>query len=343
MSRRTRVFLTVDTESSMGGAWQNPSLVPVPSERRIFCRIEGRDHGIGWLCERLRERGLKATFFCEVLSSLVLGEDDSRPYLTFLLEQEQDIQLHVHPNFYYFAEKLWADAQGVPYFPPRHPDALSLLPADEQATILRTAVDIFRYLTGRQPSAFRAGNYQATAVTLAILAQLGFRIDSSYNPVYRTAGSFPGEVLPSNRAFLLEGMLELPVTVVRQELPVPNKPGGLNHLEVCALSTAEMRSSLHQLHEAGISDVVIVHHSFACVKAKDAQYTDIRPDRVVMRRFTALLDYLASNSDRFEVTTMGALAGAESSPALETRDSIPSLGYFMPLVRAFQQAVKRVI
>lgn len=327
----------------MGGAWQNPALRPVPADRRIFCRIQGRDYGIGWQCQQLRERGLKATFFCEVLSSLVLGEDDSRAYLEYLLEQDQDVQMHVHPNFYFFAEKSWADAQGVAYFPPRLPDALSSLPAEDQATILRTAVEIFRYLTGRQPSAFRAGSYQASATTLAILSQLGLRIDSSYNPAYRTAGSFPEEVLPSNRPFFLEGMLEVPVTVVRQQLPVPNKPRGLMHLEICALSAAEMQSSLDQLHEAGISDVVIVHHSFACVKAKDVQYLNIRPDRIVMRRFTALLDFLASNSDRFEVATMGALAGAMPSPNTESRDFIPSLGYFMPLVRTFQQAVNRII
>lgn len=340
---RTRVYLTIDTESSMGGAWQDSALRPVPADRRIFCRILGRDHGIGWQCEQLRERGLKATFFCEVLSSLVLGEEDSRSYLEFLLEQGQDVQLHVHPNFYFYAEKLWAEAQGLEYFPPRRPDALSSLQAEEQATILLTAVEVFRYLTGRQPSAFRAGNYQASATTLAILSQLGFRIDSSYNPVYRTTGSFSGETLPSNRPFVLEGVLELPVTVVRQQLPAPNKPGGLVQMEVCALSAAEMQSSLDQLQRAGAGDVVIVHHSFACVKARDAQYTDLRPDGIVMRRFTALLDYLAANSDRFEVTTMGALADAESPSSLETSDSIPSLGYFKPLVRTFQQAVNQIL
>jgi|DewCreStandDraft_4_1066084.scaffolds.fasta_scaffold71989_2 hypothetical protein len=339
----TRVYLTIDTESSMGGAWQDFTLRPVPAERRIFCRIHGHDHGIGWQCGQLRERGLKATFFCEVLSSLVLGEEDSRSYLHFLLEQGQDVQLHVHPNFYFFAEKLWAQSQGLAYFPPRQPDALCSLSSEEQATIVRTAVEIFEYLTGRPPAAFRAGNYQASAVTLAILSQLGLRIDSSYNPAYRASGSFAGEALPYNRPVVLEGMLELPVTVVRQPLPAPNKPGGLVHLEVCALSASEMRSSLDQLHDAGVGHVVIVHHCFACVKARDAQYGDIRPDRIVMRRFTSLLDYLAANSDRFEVTTMGALAGAESLCSEETRESIPSLGYFKPLVRTFEQAVDRIL
>ena len=63
---RTNVYLTVDTEHSMGGAWANAALHPVPTERRIFCRIAGKDHGIGWLCEELGKRNFRATFFAEM-------------------------------------------------------------------------------------------------------------------------------------------------------------------------------------------------------------------------------------------------------------------------------------
>jgi hypothetical protein len=337
----TKVYLTIDTESSMGGAWQNPSLRPLPAGRRVFCLIGGRDYGIGWQCEQLRLRGLRATFFCEVLSSLVLGEDDTRSYLDFLLEQGQDVQLHVHPNFYYYAEKLWADANQLDYAPPARPDALGSLPTEKQAEILALSAEIFRYLAGRQPLAFRAGGYQADERTLSILAQLGFRIDSSYNPAYRSAGSFPNEALPANRAVRLNGILEIPVTVVRQQLPLPGKPDGLVPLEICALSAAEMRTALNQLHAAGARHVVIVHHSFACVKARDVQYREMKPDRVVMGRFTSLLDYLADNSDRFEVTTMDALA-REQDEALAAPAVVPSLGYLPPLLRTVQQAVNRI-
>jgi hypothetical protein len=325
----------------MGGAWQDPSLRPLPAEKRVFCRVGGRDFGIGWQCEQLRRRGLKATFFCEVLSSLVLGEDDTRSYLEFLIEQNQDVQLHVHPNFYFYAEKLWADARGLDYFPPRRPDALCFLPVEQQAGILRTACEIFSFLTGRQPVAFRAGSYQADSTTLSLLAALGLRIDSSYNPLYVSAGSFPSERLPINRPVFLHGLLEIPVTVVRQQMPAPNKPDGLVPLEVCALSAAEMRSALEQLHESGVSDVVIVHHSFACVKAKDPQYSAMRPDRLVMGRFTALLDFLAENQDRFEVATMGDYSGVSAAP-LESEEVIPSLGFVKPLVRTVQQAINRL-
>ncbi|GIU75273.1 MAG: hypothetical protein KatS3mg004_2360 [Bryobacteraceae bacterium] len=339
MPSRMRVYLTIDTESSMGGAWQNPSLRPLPVEKRVFCRIDGKDYGIGWQCDRLEERGLRATFFCEVLCSLVLGEKEVKSYLDYLLERGQDVQLHVHPNYYFYAEKLWADARGLDYSPPSSPDAIGALSPENQATVLSMAVEIFEYLTGRRPVAFRAGSYSASLRTLAILSQFGVRIDSSFNPVYHAAGSFSGERLPVNRPFLAEGLLELPITVVRQSLPAPNKPGGLVPLEICALSEQEMRASLDRLHEAGLSDAVIVHHSFACVKAGDVQYRRMRPDKVVMRRFETLLDHLAAHPERFEVLTMDSLAANPSHPEDEIPEVIPSLGYWRPLMRTVQQAV----
>lgn len=341
MAPRTRVFLTIDTESSMGGAWQNPALRPLPAEKRVFCRIRGEDYGIGWQCRELRERGPKATFFCEVLSSLVLGEDDTRSYLEFLLEKEQDVQLHVHPNFFHYSEMLWAEANGADYRRPAQPDALSAHSTEDQARILELAVSVFRYLAGRSPTAFRAGGYQADERTLAILAQLGIRVDSSWNPVYQRAGSFADEKLPVNRAFLFNGVLEAPVTVTRQPLPIPGKVNGLVPLEIRALSSAEMRMALEQLHANGVRDAVIVHHSFACVKVRDLQYSQMKPDRVVMGRFRALLDYLADHSDRFEPVTMGDVAEAQP-PAAESPDFIPVLGYMPPLLRTMVQAVNRL-
>lgn len=89
-----------------------------------------------------------------------------------------------------------------------------------------------------------------------------------------------------------------------------------------------------------MSDVVIVHHSFACVKARDVQYRQIKPDRIVMRRFTSLLDFLAENSGRFEVITMGAMTEL-TEPTSARREFVPVLGYLPPLWRTVQQTINR--
>ena len=50
------VYFTVDTEASMGGAWSDPDRRPLKADRHIFCRIDGRDHGIGFITDALAIR-----------------------------------------------------------------------------------------------------------------------------------------------------------------------------------------------------------------------------------------------------------------------------------------------
>src|SRR5262249_9947453 len=102
---RTNVYLTVDTEHSMGGAWDNAALRPVPAERHIYCHIGGKDNGIGWICDELERHKFRATFFAEVFCSLVFGVDATRSWCQYLLQHGQDVQLHTHLNYYYYAKK----------------------------------------------------------------------------------------------------------------------------------------------------------------------------------------------------------------------------------------------
>ena len=43
---KVNVFLTVDTEHSIGGAFSDPALQPVGNARRIFGRLGGKEYGI---------------------------------------------------------------------------------------------------------------------------------------------------------------------------------------------------------------------------------------------------------------------------------------------------------
>jgi peptidoglycan/xylan/chitin deacetylase (PgdA/CDA1 family) len=336
----TKVYITVDTESSMGGAWGSPDLRPVPAERRIFCRINGTDCGIGWQCDELSRRGLRATFFCEVLSALVLGDRDTRSYLDLLLQRGQDVQLHAHPNFYYYSEYQKARSERQPFDHSLRSDSLGSLPEATQRHLLEQAGDLFFRFTGRRPVAYRAGSYQASSRTLAILAEQGFVLDSSFNPCFQGRGSFDRETLRPNTPQMIEGIWEIPVTVAVQNLPDPRVPSRLRPCEVNGIGRAEMRHILDHSHQSGAGHVVIMFHSFSAVKARDPQYSAMRPDRIVRRRFNALLDYLASNQDRFTVSTFGELAGQLTG--LSTQETpLPRLGYSRPLLRNLVQAVNQ--
>jgi hypothetical protein len=330
----TRVYITVDTENSMGGAWDDSSLRPVPSERIIFCRRQGRDFGIGWMCGLLNERKLRATFFCETLAALVLGEADTRAYLEFLLEQGQDVQLHAHPNYLHYADYL----QGAPA---NKEDALAYLPLDHQRRVLSTAMELFERFTGCRPLVYRAGNFQGGPASLAILRDLGFVIDSSYNPAYATA--FDGHNLLLNVPQFLNGVWELPFTVAHERFSESSAPRNLKYFDPAAMSCSEMRQVLEQAHRAHLTDVVVMLHSFSGVKRRDEQYSSFRPDHIVRRRFAWLLDYLAANSARFTVTTMGEVALHLPFATPAAAPPLPELGWTRPFLRKLVQGVNRIL
>src|SRR5690242_4448755 len=107
------VYFTVDTESSLGSAWEDPEQRPVNSDRHIFCRIGGRDHGVGLITSILSRHGFRGTFFLETLATLVNGEDDTRIVFDYLLEHNQDVQLHIHPVYRRYADALVARTAGL--------------------------------------------------------------------------------------------------------------------------------------------------------------------------------------------------------------------------------------
>src|SRR5438105_4947172 len=68
------VYLTIDTECSMGGAWDNPQLEPVAPERAILGKIGAQYYGTPLIMDILEESGLRGTFFIEVLATHVVPD-----------------------------------------------------------------------------------------------------------------------------------------------------------------------------------------------------------------------------------------------------------------------------
>jgi hypothetical protein len=331
------VYLTIDTEHSIGGAWTFPGKMhPVPAERRIFCRIGGKDYGIGWLCDELAARNLRATFFCEVFGALVFGKDDTRSWVQYLVQRGQDVQLHTHLNFFYYAQHLAA-----PGSVRKRTDNIADLEAPARAELLQQACELFRYAAGTDPVAYRAGSWCANRALLADLEKIGVKLDCSFNPTARDAGSFPGETMQINLLHREGGIWELPLTAVRQTLPEPHLPSRMRPFDVVSLSSWEMRKALDASHEAGVEHVVVVLHCFSGVKHKDAEYYGMRPNHVVRHRLRMLLNYLAGNRDRFRVSTCADLASELARDQHQHAGSgeIPNLGFIHPLARKAVQVV----
>jgi hypothetical protein len=332
-----RVYFTIDTESSIGGAWRHPDRRPVPAARHVFCRIGEEDFGIPLLTRMLAEHGFHGTFFVETLATRCLGEADSRSIFDFLLAANQDVQLHIHPVFYFYDEAQKSRRVDASVFTSGTMDFIGQFSPQVQLDLLGEAVTFFERFAGYRPSAFRAGCFAGSRAMLRTLHSLGIRIDSSFNPCYPQL-SFPGETLCANLVTKIDDVWEFPVTVARTLLPEGH--GGFKFADCTSLSFHEMRTMLDTASESGLQHFVIVFHSFSAVKARDETYSALRPNRIVIRRLQKLFKYLADQSARFTVDTFGDVARRTEMLDQEAQSSmVPVLPVMRSLARKTVQAL----
>jgi hypothetical protein len=197
------------------------------------------------------------------------------------------VQLHLHP--------FWAEAAGSTAF-----YELSDLDAGEQHALLETARRLLVEAGAPAPIAFRAGSFAANDDTLDALAALGIRYDSSFN-----AGSVPrpcGISLPQRQVapILHRGVVEVPVS------QLSDGPGGLRHLQVCAVSLGEMSAALDHARREGQALVAIVSHSFE-LATRDGR----RQNRIVRGRFDGLCRYLEARRETLPTLHFGDLEAVD--------------------------------
>lgn len=334
------VYFTVDTESSMGGAWRHPDRRPLESERLVFCRIADRDYGIPLQVRMLKEFGFRGTYFVETLATRCLGASNTKAIFDYLLREGQDVQLHAHPVFYFYSQRQTARAQGRDCQFPQQPDEIGRFEESLQMTVLAEANEYFIKFAGYRPTAFRAGCFAGSRSTLKCLHKLGITVDSSFNPCYHPDMSFPDITLLPNLVQQIEGVWEIPITVARCRLPEGYK--GYKYADCSSISFAEIQQMLEAGVSSGLKHFVIVFHSFSAVKPRDETFAVMRPDRIVIRRLEKMLRYLAENTDKFRVQTMGAAADRlEPTQACSSEAIVTNLGLAKSAVRKAVQLFNR--
>jgi hypothetical protein len=262
----TRVLLTIDTElvwrhHAAGHGWQE-------NLRRSY---DAAGVGVPFQLRLLADHGLKACFFVDPMPALVHGLEPVRRMVEPILAAGQEVQLHLHPFWAHLEE---AEQRGKTA-------ELTAYGFEEQRDLIRRARDLLVEAGAPHPIAFRSGSYGANADTVRALAELGFCYDSSHNGSHHPEPSAlplaPDQVAPVEIA---PGLVELPVSQIAG--------GGLRHLQLCAVSFAEMRAALVAAARAGQPAVTIVGHSFEL-----ATRNGLAVNRVVERRFRALCRFLA--------------------------------------------------
>ena len=88
----------------MGGAWRDPDLKPIPPARGIMGQYGDRELGVPLIVDILAQHGLAGTFFVEPFNDELGYPNQTEPICSYLLDHNQDVQLHIHPNHKHFGQ-----------------------------------------------------------------------------------------------------------------------------------------------------------------------------------------------------------------------------------------------
>jgi len=265
----TSVFLTVDTEF----AWRHH--VAGHGVEALYARsIEPAGVGLSFQLALLKRHGLKACFFVDPMPAAAFGLDPVRRMVEAILAAGQEVQLHLHAN--------WAGAVADDRGAAHAAFELWDYSEEDQRALIARAAGLLIAAGAPPPVAFRAGSYAADDRTLAALAMLGFRYDSSHNgaeaPRWSRIGLPRRQVAPVAH----RGVVEVPVTVIE------DRPGRLRTAQLCALSTAEIGAALDHAARHDHGAVTIVSHGFELATRNGTAVNRVHRRR--FERLCALLD-----------------------------------------------------
>ncbi len=292
------VYITFDVECSMGGAWQNPQLKPIPPRLGMMGEYGDKRYGIPLICEILRQRDLAATFFVEPFNDELGHPGETEPVVRHLAEQGQDVQLHIHPNHIHYGQQQAGQTHA-------QTDQMADLSREVQQQMILEGATRLQQWSGIRPVAFRAGNMGASEETLAALAATGVWIDSSYTFPYVGGQCRFDEQQRYNGGKWYGDVLEVALSAYRQ----PKVPGlhPAKPVDLMGSSFEECRDAVKMICDAG-GDAVLILHSFSLFKVRDKQYHDGKLNRIVTRRFEKFCDWLATQRQVYPPRTFSELA-----------------------------------
>ncbi len=271
----TDVLLTIDTELSARLHQQSIDAAGNIANS-IFGRVAGGAWGIGWQMDRMDACGVKGVFFVDPLPALVYAPSILPEIVQPIVERGHEVQLHIHTEWL-----QWARQSPVAGRLGRH---IREFDAEDQATLLATAIDLLVAAGAPKPIAFRAGNYGADDRTLAALAGLGIAWDSSFNPDFSGGDCRIAIGRDTVSPVAREGLIEVPVSGLF------DRGTHFRPAQVCALSRWEMRAALDHAARHRHPLFTIVSHSFEMM-SRDR----LRPNRMVMKRFERLCRTIAGH------------------------------------------------
>lgn len=322
MSKRTRVYITVDVECR-----RHSDNYQIP----IYGRIGGRreSYGLEFILASLKKYGLKGNFFVEPFFSAKFGNHVLAEVCDRILSDNQDVHLHAHPFF-----KL---SDGCAY-----KDNLCDYSYNEQVSLIGEAKEILLGCGVPKITAFRTGSFAANNETYAAMESNGIYIASNYNlsAISRGICRIKHKYL-FNDAFIVQKVLELPVTCF-YEFDVLRLRTMLRPMQLTAVSFAEMEYVINAAPRYGINNVVVLVHPFEFLSFSGTRDNKVSVNRVNVRRFIELCEMLKENVNT-ETGLISELDDRRPDGFTPSGGGVPSTPFRLSCLGKIEQLKKRLI
>ena len=314
------VLFTVDVEIWCERWDSLDEQFPDAFKRYVYGPTRSGDHALPLKLAMLRDYGLRGVFFPEALFATRFGTGALQELVGLLQAGGQEIQLHLHTEWVDEARPAIFDSQkGKRQF-------MRDFTLPEQTQLLEIGLSLLRNAGATNICAFRAGSFGMGRDTITAVGKVGLRFDTSYNQSLITPTQNP---LPNG--YLLQptrfgDVIEYPASVIRNG-------SSLRHLQLGACSFEEMKAALWEAHDAGWQSIVILGHNFDLMnQAKNG------PDRVLVRRFRKLCEFLDRYRGTFRTTWFNEL----DDRVADHQPEVLAVGGYPRAVRQAEQAWRRL-
>ncbi|MGH8601924.1 MAG: polysaccharide deacetylase [Gammaproteobacteria bacterium] len=292
---KTKVCITVDTEFSIAGALGPPFTDYPVSDPFVWCWIDGRSHGLGFLLDSFMRYETKATFFVEALHRNYFSHDPMAKAVTAIKAAGQDIQLHLHPCWTVFRRANWRELVTAE---PRQDDFAGR-PVEDCVALIRQGSELFCDWGLQTPQLLRTGGLQHGMNIYQAMAQTGLTAASNIGLAIYRCGDPDFDVYSGAHQFA--GVLEFPVLSYEDA-----SFGRLKSLTITGSSFREIEFLLWQAYRASLPVVVILTHPFEYAQGYDQQFRGARPHRLNQSKLTRLCQFLQTHHDHFEAASLPA-------------------------------------
>lgn len=272
-----QVLLTVDVEA-----------------HRVLDEISGTEHdSLAFILSALHAHRMTGTFFVDMCGADTWGEAVIRRACDRIQAGGHDVQLHVHPHH--------ASRDGTRWH-------LSQYSPDEQAVILRQAIDRYRAYLGRSPYAFRAGGFGLDDASIDLIREAGVVVDSSYLWGWKGCNITP---VSKGRPSRYRGVTEFPLTPIIS-LGTLRWPIRIGALDFNWQPLFVLQDALTKLRASGAPIAVVLLHS-------SSMYVRVGERRLLYRRaherkLHKLLAFLHAQEFRVATVTDAATRGLAEPP-----------------------------